>query len=239
MKIVAVGDTHGRPIWKSIIEKEKPNIFVFIGDYFDSRDNISAAEQIHNFKEIMNIDSEYPETQIIRLLGNHDMYIDSAMEQHIVSGYQSGASSAIQAVLQEHKDKLQMCFRHGNLLFTHAGVGYQWLVDNDYDGVQPIDEFVNELWKYKPLTFKFNGMHPSGDDIYQTPIWIRPRSLVIGNKGLLDLDYIQIVGHTTQSSILRLEVVKDTPAYFFIDTLGISGEYLIIDKGKFEYGKVL
>jgi metallophosphoesterase superfamily enzyme len=44
MKTVFIGDVHGRDVWKNIIEVEKPNRVVFIGDYFDSFD-ISPAEQ--------------------------------------------------------------------------------------------------------------------------------------------------------------------------------------------------
>jgi predicted phosphodiesterase len=37
MKIVAIGDIHGRDYWKQIIEQEQDaDVFVFVGDYFDS-----------------------------------------------------------------------------------------------------------------------------------------------------------------------------------------------------------
>ena len=35
MKLVALGDTHGTPYWKDIVSVEKPDVVVFIGDYFD------------------------------------------------------------------------------------------------------------------------------------------------------------------------------------------------------------
>ena len=38
MKLVAIGDIHGRDIWKQIVETEQPNTVVFVGDYFDSFD---------------------------------------------------------------------------------------------------------------------------------------------------------------------------------------------------------
>ena len=52
MKTVFIGDIHGRSTWKLIVEKEQPDHVVFMGDYFDSFD-ISAAEQMHNFMEII------------------------------------------------------------------------------------------------------------------------------------------------------------------------------------------
>jgi predicted phosphodiesterase len=53
MKTIILGDTHGRSFWKLAIYQEKPDRVVFIGDYFDTQDDISAIEQIHNFNEII------------------------------------------------------------------------------------------------------------------------------------------------------------------------------------------
>ena len=36
MKIIALGDIHGRTIWKQIISKEIFDRMAFIGDYFDA-----------------------------------------------------------------------------------------------------------------------------------------------------------------------------------------------------------
>ncbi len=38
--------------------------------------------------------------------------------------------------------------------------------------------------------------YPYGDNTYQTPVWIRPRSLMKANKNILNRRVIQIVGHT-------------------------------------------
>ena len=54
MKTLFLGDTHGRSVWKKIVEKENPDRVIFIGDYFDSFD-IPGIEQIHNFKEIVDL----------------------------------------------------------------------------------------------------------------------------------------------------------------------------------------
>lgn len=41
MKIVAIGDIHGRDIWEDIVKKEHDaDKIVFVGDYFDTRDNM-------------------------------------------------------------------------------------------------------------------------------------------------------------------------------------------------------
>ncbi len=57
-KTIIVGDVHGRDQWKQIVAQEKDaDTVIFLGDYFDSF-NISAVEQMHNFKEIV----EFKET---------------------------------------------------------------------------------------------------------------------------------------------------------------------------------
>ena len=70
MKTVIIGDTHGRSIWKLIVNQEQDaDRIIFIGDYFDSFE-ISGVEQIQNFKEII----EYKKTsgkEVIMLIGNH------------------------------------------------------------------------------------------------------------------------------------------------------------------------
>ena len=47
MKILALGDIHGVDYWKQAIEKEKPDLTIFIGDYNDSRD-IPRDKQYRN-----------------------------------------------------------------------------------------------------------------------------------------------------------------------------------------------
>ena len=53
MKTIAIGDIHGLGYWKQILEKERPDRVVFVGDYFDSF-NIPGIDQIHNFKNIIH-----------------------------------------------------------------------------------------------------------------------------------------------------------------------------------------
>jgi len=52
-KLVAIGDIHGRDIWRQILDKEQPDTVVFVGDYFDSFD-IPGLDQIYNFQNIIH-----------------------------------------------------------------------------------------------------------------------------------------------------------------------------------------
>lgn len=232
MKIIAIGDIHGRASWKLIAhQNQDADEIVFIGDYFDTHEDISPAIQIYNFQEICTFKKANME-KVVMLLGNHDMYIEPYINQSVVSGYQVGVAIAIRHILQENKDLLQMSYCHEHLLFSHAGVSMVWLEENGWNGEQKISEFVNEIWKYKPLSFEFNGTNPYGDNVYQTPIWIRPASLMKANYDTLRNKFIQIVGHTTMKRI-DIEGRATGGRYYFIDTLGTSGEYLVWENGIF------
>jgi hypothetical protein len=247
MKTLVLGDTHGRSQWKLITHLENADRVIFIGDYFDSFD-ISGAEQIHNFKEII----EYKETsftndgtdnqhktEVVLLIGNHDHHYYPEVGYTGTSGYQYGAASAISQVIDENRHHLQMAYSFDNFLFTHAGVSPVFMdqvFGEDGWDKNNIVELLNEKMKYQPRTFEFSGFESSGDNTTQTPIWIRPRSLMSANKkhenGLKN-DYIQIVGHTQMKHLDLVGSDKFTGGkYYFVDTLDTSGQYLIIEDGK-------
>ena len=131
-----------------------------------------------------------------------------------------------------------------NILFSHAGVGETWLKDHiheDYknESAEYIAQTVNDIWKYQPLSFKFDGWDNTGDDIGQTPIWIRPRSLLRDTRVMRDNNIIQVVGHTQVTKIDIEGSKKNTGGkLLMIDALGTSGEYLIIENGEFKTGKI-
>lgn len=225
MKIIVIGDLHGRDIWKTILEKESDfDKIVFIGDYFDTHDDISAATQIHNFKEIIDY-KKNSNKKVIVLIGNHDFNYFNGCYDPAIKGVQMGAMSAITYELELNKSLMTMAYKMGNILFTHAGVSKTFLTQNNWDEKQPIDEFINDLWKYTPRVFFFNGWNNIGDDKTQTPIWIRPRSLMKDSKSL---GLIQVVGHTF-SNCIDIKGKATGGKYYFIDTLGTSKEYMIIN----------
>lgn len=240
-KIVCIGDIHGRSVWKQIVDQENPDQVIFVGDYFDSYD-IPGVEQIHNFKEII----EYKETsgkEVIMLIGNHCHHYFPEIGNTGTSGYQRGIAPNITQVINENRHHLQMAYSFDGFLFTHAGVSPVFMDEvfgSDGWSKERIADDLNELFRYKPKAFEFNGFDPYGDDEYQTPIWIRPRSLMSSNsnhKNGLKKDYIQIVGHTKVNQI-DIKGKATGGRYYFIDALGTSKEYLIIQNNKFSVGQI-
>lgn len=233
MKTIFLGDTHGRSLWKDIIAKETPDQVVFIGDYFDSFD-IGGAEQQYNFKEIIAF-KESGQCEVILLIGNHDYHYYPGGETY--SGYQHGAAVAIKQLLEENNHHMQMCYQLDNILCSHAGIGHNWLVEQEKYESGSIADFVNDIWNYKPNRFMFYGFDPYGDNKTQTPIWIRPKSLLAGNKEtFLKKDYIQIAGHT-QVNKIDIEGKATGGRYYFIDAIEV-GQYLVYEDNEFKLGEI-
>lgn len=218
MKIVVIGDIHGRNIWKKIVQKEGFNYIVFIGDYFDSFD-ISAKTQIENFRDIMAYKKK--SKKVTCLIGNHDYHYIYTHQRY--SGFQPFYSFTIQKILQENIDNLQMSHFIHDYLFTHAGVSKEWCkrYDISTDNIFDLNRNIQDQFKYKPNSFEHNGYEEYGDHVTSSPIWIRPNSLISNY-----VDYIQIVGHTNDF----IRSYKDK--IYFIDSLP---QYLVIEDDLFYY----
>jgi hypothetical protein len=244
MRTVVIGDTHGRSNWKLAIHQEKPDRVIFIGDYFDSFE-LSGVEQIDNFKQIIKYKEDNPQVEVVMLIGNHDHHYFPEVGYTGTSGYQSGIAPSITQVVDENRHHLQMAYGFGDYLFTHAGVSPVWMdkvFGPDDWSKENIVVDINEMFRYKPRAFDFTGLEPSGDNAIQTPIWIRPRSLMSANKKHpkgLKKDYIQIVGHTQMRRLDLDGSDKFTGGrYYFIDTMDTSGQYLVIEDNKLRTNSV-
>lgn len=225
MNIIAIGDTHGRHDWQHIVSNTEFDKVVFIGDYFDSHEDISPEQQKINFKEIIKYKKNNMD-KVVLLFGNHDYhYLRNVFESY--SGFQPVYKIDIAELLHNaiDHDLVQMCLVHENYIFSHAGITKTWLASTGHTS-EPLQDFVNDLFKYQPGYFAFNiGLNysPYGDDICQTPIWVRPQSLY---QDQLD-DYVQIVGHTQQDEI---QIISGKIA--LIDTIPTSGQFLRINNNQ-------
>lgn len=241
MKSVIIGDIHGRILWEQIVEKENDaDRFIFVGDYFDTHESIRIIVQLHNFIRLIEFKNN-SKADVIMLIGNHDFhYMPFANETY--SGHQRGHHHTIQSLLMEHINELSMCYKMDKYLFSHAGVSYNWLkywLDKNKIKIRfnDIDVLVNDLFINCPRAFKFSGWDPYGDSVESSPIWIRPKSLQESNYDTLRKEFIQVVGHTQQK---KIDIKGQTTGgrYYYIDTLGESREYLIIEDGEVSVGQL-
>ncbi len=226
MRIISIGDLHGKNHWEKVMNKYDFDLLIFVGDYFDNLSGISNKEEILNFKNLLKYKEKYPDKVII-LIGNHELhYLKGINEKY--SGFQTIHKYDIQDILEEalSKNYLKACHLEDNFLFSHAGVTKTWLNNVGYDYEEKIDIFINDLFKYKPQNFKFtigNNLSGYGDDICQSPLWVRPNSLI---KDCVD-GYNQVVGHTEDYQITSIN-----NNLFFIDSFTLSDTFIEIVDGK-------
>jgi hypothetical protein len=234
MKIIVLGDTHGRQFWKYIVNTQKFDKLVLLGDYFDSWD-ISVEDQVKNFLDILEYKKNHPDKMVL-LLGNHDIHYFPFIGDTGTSGYQNRTRTLISHILDENKHLFTMAYKEGQYLFTHAGVTPTWLDihlgENTWE-IKTIEQHVNDIWKHKPLSFCFKNYdgraESSGDNPWQSPVWVRPRSLM-RDAAAFKRDIIQVVGHTGMK-VIDQKGKATGGRYYFIDTLGTSREYLVIEDG--------
>ena len=258
MKTIIIGDVHGRDQWKQIVAQEKDaDTVIFLGDYFDSFD-ISAVEQMHNFKEIVEFKEtsftnagteDQHKTRVIMLIGNHDYHYFPEIGDSSTSGYQTRMAPVIKQLIAEKREHLQVAHRIGEFVFSHAGISSEWLDDTVIDWTEEnmVDK-INELFKYTPLSLDYrsfkmfsatewSGASGYGNETYQGPMWIRPKALMSANKDTLRKKIIQVVGHTYQNEIDK-EGKATGGRYYFVDVQETSQEYMIITDGQISFNKI-
>jgi predicted phosphodiesterase len=218
MKIVVLGDIHGRAVWKDIIAKEQPDQVIFLGDYVSTHDNVSDEEQVFNLKEILRYKDVHPKTILLR--GNHDL-------QHLgydwaeCSDYLPRVAELMANLKEEFLAKTQWIYVKGNTVFSHAGISKKWLAANNLtlDGINALEptELFGFNTKYE---WDVYGTSPE-----QPPTWIRPSTLFsVAIPG-----YDQVVGHTEVKHCLNMKDTSGTSNNLWLcDALG-NGSYLVIE----------
>ena len=237
MKALLIGDVHGLSTWKQIVSKHRDvDKVVFVGDYFDSFD-ISPAEQMYNFSEIIRFKEE-SDADVTLLIGNHDHHYMDIGETY--SGYSHTSSFEIGLLLKDNMKHLQMVEVIGDVLLSHAGVSPVWMDNNFPNGWSKsnVKNDINDLYGYKPRSFNFTrgSLDPYGNSVDQGPMWIRPKALMKANKGDdgLEKKYVQVFGHTRHETINNAHsafLKSNGEKYFCIDTLH-SGGYAIYEDGE-------
>lgn len=231
MKILALGDIHGRDCWKRIVDKEKADKIIFIGDYLDSKALIDGNAQLDNLWDIIDFKTENDD-DVILLFGNHDYHYYPGQMQY--SGFQPHMAVSFGQVLRDKMGLFKMV--HQELLrddvkvtFSHAGISEMWVHNNQLmkADVSLIDN-INDHLQFKPSIFEITHYNPYGDHPSNSPIWIRLESLKqYGMPG------VQVVGHTMQHKGIKEIIASPSLSIWPIDTLGTTLEYLVIDNGEF------
>lgn len=205
-KTLVLGDIHGRLCWWDIINKESPDRIIFMGDYIDSHEDISAEQQCSNFEDILNYVCNNKDKCIL-LRGNHDMKY---------MGYNWARFGHENLVIRKYVNSIKDTFLNisqwvyideWDNIFSHAGISTIFW-DNLELG-EPTNENILKINDLKPSSIF--GFTPKGfSDIYGTSdcqpcTWIRPETLV--TCGLKDR--VQVVGHSQYVTGRILDLFDD------------------------------
>ena len=165
MKTIIIPDIHNKfDIAESIIEKEKPDNVVFLGDYFDSFDD--SVEIAYQTAAWLKESLEKPNR--IHLLGNHDLsYKDTRFAC-------SGFSEAKLAALKQIKidlSKLEHYCWVGDWLCTHAGLSNEFY--KEYGMGRTVNDFLQIFSQNKEGREKLYECSPNrgGLDRFSGIVW--------------------------------------------------------------------
>ena len=126
-EIVAIGDVHGKDIWKDVVRQNPEAHLVFLGDYCDPYKGFAHITLRNNLKEIIELKRSSPE-RVTLLLGNHDLhYFNSKIPRG--SRYDAGFADELRNLFNSEINLFCYAWQYRNILFTHAGVSQYW-IDN-------------------------------------------------------------------------------------------------------------
>jgi len=200
MKILVIPDIHNK--WfqaEEIINKEKPDKVVFLGDYFDDFDDtLEITEQTAEWlkKSLTNPDR-------IHLLGNHDLsYLNP---EYKCSGYSEGKLFVIKKVGVD-LSKLQHYCWVGDWLCTHAGLSNEFFKEYNSSGFD-VNNFLHQMTSDPQKRYKLYAVSSNrgGTWPYAGPLWCDYDEFV-------DIPNVkQIFGHTNGE-------LRQTENHICIDT---------------------
>jgi hypothetical protein len=201
MKYTAIGDIHGRPVWKKIVDDNPDSHYVFIGDYLDpyESEGITELDAIANFEELLDFKKSNPDN-VTMLIGNHDaQYL--YYPQFGTNNRSHFHLMKIIDMFKINRHLFEFAFQVEDYLFIHAGISNEWF--NEYkktferfnlkDDFSNLAIVLNEIGKFGDYLSIYDKVsaYRWGSDLNGSPIWADKRELV--DDYLLGIH--QIVGH--------------------------------------------
>jgi predicted phosphodiesterase len=224
MKILTIGDIHGRTVWKNAPIEAFDKV-VFVGDYVDSFDK-SNNEIYDNLSEILNKKSENP-GKIELLLGNHDVQYMYFPENRC-SGFRPEAQFDLTELFLKNHSHFKVAYQHNNFLFTHAGLSQGWyseyksfFTDNNIAGA--LNDMLHTREGRKAL-FQCGKLRGGTHD-FGGILWADRHE----TEHDFLLGYHQIVGHTRQKEIKSIQFEGTDSSITYVDVLENSDKFYEIN----------
>lgn len=178
MRILSIGDIHGRDKWKflthddpytygswkdAVESGESPfdekwrnlpfmsfDKIIFVGDYVDSR-NLSNDQILGNLKEIIYFKQALGD-RVVLLVGNHD--VQYMVKNQVCSGYRPEMKYDLEELFKSHSNLFQLAYEietpSRKYLWTHAGVSSEWYKTFLKELSSPDIRYGNILEEYNP-----------------------------------------------------------------------------------------
>jgi hypothetical protein len=209
MRTLVLGDIHGHSAWKSIVNNEEYDNVVFLGDYLDAF-RLTPEVIADNLLDIIKF-TEKMGDKCRLCYGNHD------------HSYWHGRHLYMPLLEDMFRENMiDLIYVQDDIIFSHAGVSDYWLKKvTMLDDVREVnfDSVLLDSLDWNMLT----GYDGYGNTISQSPIWIRPQSLL---KSKVD-GYRQIVGHT------NMRTPVDEQGLYFNDLL--PNYYIVVEDGNISF----
>lgn len=235
MLIGLIPDVHQSTHFIKMVEENIDHLdkLVFLGDYVDNWQSsilwhIPENNPINIINKIVSYKKKYG-NKIDLLLGNHCLsYISQNPISKLVSGHQQQHDKEIAQVYLDNLEHFKIAVKYDKWIISHAGFSKTWVKNqilNGWNKKQSIINWCNKMIQERHFDyFNWTGkISPSGDEVTQTPTWIRPFSLAKDS-------YFknQIVGHSEapfaplfiKNKNINL-ILVDSPkhnSYFELDT---------------------
>lgn len=203
-KLIVIGDVHGKAGWKEVVEEHRngpDDHVIFLGDYVDAF-NVRPEDIIKNMDDIFAYAGD--DSECVHLcIGNHDYHYINMGHQYY-SGFNDRFSWSYHSIFRDYMELLNIAYffdvKGVKYLCSHAGVTQTFLDENHIEITE-----INDFWGTDSHAFGHKRGNPYGDDVYQSPLWVRPNSLIKDAvKG-----YTQVVGHTWHDRPTKYSIPHD------------------------------
>lgn len=224
MKILVIGDIHGRENWKEIISSNKDSVekIVIMGDYFDPYESREITDMIRNFNEILDLKKAEPDKYIL-LLGNHDTHY-FCPEACTSTRFSHSGARFYESLFKDNLKYLDYIWKYKNTIFSHAGISKGWF-KTSFPGIEPEDAYT----VIKSAGLENRDLHNVGWErgghgyggIFWADFQETTRSPLPG--------WNQVIAHSRTSDIVEYnKEYPDREKLYFCDCLEF-GKYLILD----------
>ena len=166
MKILVIPDIHGNyttALQNIKDHKDEVDKVVVLGDYVDDwNENLNGSNMIEGFNQLMEFKNNEPNKFEV-LFGNHDLsYIAQSRAGECVSGHHSKYADKYRKMFEDNIDNMNIVYKVGNILFSHAGVSMSWLHNatwyyNERHKFDKVPEEINK--KYADLNNKVRNIN--------------------------------------------------------------------------------